>query len=428
MNFVIEKIKDFYLRDSRIENIFINEYMPAAPGDYVKVFLYGYMYAEHSLPMDHRMMAQQLGISETKVTDAWDYWEQMGAIRKLYMDEDGKVDFSVEFLNLKELMYGKSDTTAVPDAPQEVTLFGNESVRKMFDQMENRMGRAFSTTEVKRVLSWVADQKFPPELVLFCVDYCLDKGKTSLRYMEGVLNGWAEEGLMTVESVTMHLAEVDQRYYQYRRVLRALGFSRNATEEEKRMMDRWFDEFGYNMDRVLEACARTAGIPNPNFNYVNSVLLNWKDDAERRGETDVNKKITVTQAQLRQYYEYLREKAAEEAERRTEEIYQKIPRIREIDHRAGELGATLSKALILGDDGGQGLGIHDQLEDLAEERAILLTEHDYEMDYTDVRYTCDKCHDTGITDLGERCSCVPMRMEEAEIWLKQSGDRNGKKS
>ena len=268
----------------------------------------------------------------------------------------------------------------------------------------------------------------PPELILFCVDYCLDKGKTSLRYMEGVLKSWADEGLLTVDSVSLHLADVDQRYYQYRRVLRALGFSRNATEEEKRMMDCWFDEYGYNMDRVLEACAKTAGIPNPNFNYVNSVLTNWKDDAERRGESDVNKKIIVTQAQLRQYYEYLRDKAAREAESRTEEIYGRIPRIREIDRRTTELGATLSKALILGDDGGQSLEIHDELELLAEERAILLTENDFEMDYTDIKYLCDKCHDTGITDLGERCSCVPERMEEAEVWLKQAGDRNGKKS
>ena len=428
MNFVKEKIKDFYLRDSQIENIFINEYLPAAPGDYVKVFIYGYMYAEFGLEMNHSMMAQQLGITEKKVNDAWEYWEQMGAIRKLYLDEDGKVDFSVEFLNLKDLMYGNSETPAAQEAPQEVTLFGNEGVRKMFDQMENRMGRAFSTTEVKRVLSWVADQKMPPELILFCVDYCLDKGKTSLRYMEGVLKSWADEGVMTVDSVSLHLADVDQRYYQYRRVLRALGFSRNATEEEKRMMDCWFDEYGYNMDRVLEACAKTAGIPNPNFNYVNSVLTNWKDDAERRGESDVNKKIIVTQAQLRQYYEYLRDKAAREAESRTEEIYGRIPRIREIDRRTTELGATLSKALILGDDGGQSLEIHDELELLAEERAILLTENDFEMDYTDIKYLCDKCHDTGITDLGERCSCVPERMEEAEVWLKQAGDRNGKKS
>ena len=43
MNFYRQKISDFFLRDTDIENIFINEYLPAAPGDYVKVFIYGYM-------------------------------------------------------------------------------------------------------------------------------------------------------------------------------------------------------------------------------------------------------------------------------------------------------------------------------------------------------------------------------------------------
>ena len=105
MNFVKEKIRDFYLRDSQIENIFINEYLPAAPGDYVKVFIYGAMYAEFGLDMTNELMAKQLGISVRKVMDAWNYWEQMGAIRKLYFDENGRVDFSVEFINLKEQMY-----------------------------------------------------------------------------------------------------------------------------------------------------------------------------------------------------------------------------------------------------------------------------------------------------------------------------------
>lgn len=32
MNFIKEKMKDFYLLDSKVENIFINEYMPAGTG------------------------------------------------------------------------------------------------------------------------------------------------------------------------------------------------------------------------------------------------------------------------------------------------------------------------------------------------------------------------------------------------------------
>ena len=66
MNFIREKIKDFYLLDSRIENIFINEYMPTAPGDYVKVFIYGWMYAEHGLAMSNETIAKQWSLGWKK--------------------------------------------------------------------------------------------------------------------------------------------------------------------------------------------------------------------------------------------------------------------------------------------------------------------------------------------------------------------------
>ena len=56
----------------------------------------------------------------------------------------------------------------------------------------------------------------------------------------------------------------------------------NATEAERQMMDAWFDQMGYTMERVLEACNKTAGISSPNFNYVNKVLENWSSEAQRR--------------------------------------------------------------------------------------------------------------------------------------------------
>jgi DnaD/phage-associated family protein len=417
MNFVKEKIKDFYLLDSQIENIFINEYMPTAPGDYVKVYIYGYMYAEFGLEMSDQVMARQLGIPEKKVADAWNYWEKLGAIKKLYMDSEGDIDFTVEFINLKELMYGKS-TAALKEEPQaETNIFGNEDVKKVFDAIEQKMARSLSSSEVARILSWMTDDNISPDVVLYGISYCLGKNKSSLKYMESVLKNWSAEGMNTVDAISEHLQEVDQRYYQYRRVLHALGFNRNATEAEKRMMDSWFEDMGYNMDRVLEACTKTVGISSPNFSYVNKVLLNWKSEAENRGDS-VNKQVTVTQATLNQYYEYLRAKAAREADKRTAEVYAKLPRIKEIDSKIQTLGAELSKTLILGSEEEKGLRIKQEMDQLAEERAVLLTDNNYEMDYTDIKYACDKCNDTGITDLGERCTCVRERMDEAEVWQK----------
>ena len=42
-----------------------------APGDYVKVFIYGWMYAEHGLAMSNETIAKQLGMEEKDVLEAW---------------------------------------------------------------------------------------------------------------------------------------------------------------------------------------------------------------------------------------------------------------------------------------------------------------------------------------------------------------------
>ena len=64
MNFKTERIKDFYLLATEVENIFINEYLPQAPGDYVKVYLYALLYAKQQTEITHHGLAVQLGQSD----------------------------------------------------------------------------------------------------------------------------------------------------------------------------------------------------------------------------------------------------------------------------------------------------------------------------------------------------------------------------
>jgi DnaD/phage-associated family protein len=420
MNFIKEKIKDFFLLDTKVENIFINEYMPSAPGDFVKVYLYASMYAEHGLEITEKAIAKQLGLSEEKVREGWEYWEERGVIRKRYFDTQGNVSFIVEFLSLKEQLYGKNTAPVRGEAsrPKGDNVFGNPEVKVMFKDIEKALGRTLDSSELGQIMKWLTDYGASPEVVFTAVKYSIDKNKTSMRYIESVVKGWTEEGLQSTDQISEKLQEMDEKYYRYRRVLKALGFTRNATEAEKEMMDNWFERMGYSMDRVLEACTKTAGISSPNFNYVNKVLENWRDEAQSKG-VDVNTKIVVTQAVLNQYYDYLRDKAEKEAEERKQEVYQKLPRIKDIDEEIRRMGSQLSKALILGSSENESKKINSIMDELAAERAVVLTENNFEMDYTDIKYACEKCSDTGMTDLGERCSCIKQRTEEAEIWIKK---------
>ena len=90
-------------------------------------------------------------------------------------------------------------------------------------------------------------------------------------------------------------------------------------------------------------------------------------------------------------------------EERTQEIYEKIPRIKEIDGEVASLSAQKARALLSGESSG--------LEDLkaaisllSQERTALLVCNSYPEDYLELPYTCPICQDTGYVG-NQKCTC-----------------------
>ena len=421
MNFAKGKIKEFYLQTTDVENIFINEYMPAAPGDYVKVYLYGLMYAQQQMEMTHESLAKQLRISEEEVDRAWTYWADMKAVLKIPNGSGAKLAYDIEFVNLRELMYGSASREKDFSSFGEKAdgLIQNRELKDMIRQIEQVSGKILSPKETKEIYSWIEDFQATPEIIRYAYRYCCEKGKTNFKYITKVVAQWAGQGFKTEEDVKNFLEGLDQRYAVQKRILQALGMNRGATEAEKELIDTWFDQMHFNLERVLEACGKTVSIANPNLRYVNKVLENWYQEAKADGR-DVNKKVTVTQTVLNKYYEYLRKKEMKEAQERKEQVYRKIPRVKEIDEEISRLGSSISKNLLSERNKNQIGESRKMMELLEAERAVLLTENNFTVDYTDIKYSCDICKDTGITEDGLRCGCTKERIEEAELWQKTS--------
>ena len=62
MGFYREKIQDYFLLDTAVENLFINEYMKSAPENYVKVYLFALMYADLGVSLTNGDIAKALGL------------------------------------------------------------------------------------------------------------------------------------------------------------------------------------------------------------------------------------------------------------------------------------------------------------------------------------------------------------------------------
>ena len=93
----------------------------------------------------------------------------------------------------------------------------------------------------------------------------------------------------------------------------------------------------------------------------------------------------------------------DEEDRRKNEIYEKIPRIAEIDNQIAMSSIEAARAKLKG-SADTIENVRENNRKLIEEKKSLLTENGYAKDYLDHIYTCPLCQDTGKVD-GGYCSC-----------------------
>ncbi len=408
MGFKREKINDYFLLDTGVENIFINEHMASAPGDFVKVYLLALMYANLELDITNEEIARHLSMDHEDVLKAWTYWEKIGAVRKIRKNPEDKFNYDVEFVTLKEQLYGKSSKKTYGADHNAQALMADKEIKDMFAAIEKIAGRVISGTEMMEVLSWINEFGATPEIVVYGYSYCVQKKKKDIKYIAAVIKAWTDKGLRDVLSVEKYLSENEKKQYLYKRVFQALGFSRNATEEERRIMDTWFETMEFSLDRVLSACGKTSGITNPNINYVNKVLVNWyeEENSAKTGNPKNNNK-DITSSEIMKYYEVLRQKNEEAADERRRAVYDAVPRIKEIEEEITAISSEMSK-IIISDRVDRKSAMEElkkRMDSINTEKAFLLTDNGFEIDHMDVKHRCPQCRDTGMLETGERCQC-----------------------
>ena len=310
-----------------VSDIFIDQYMPKANGEFVKVYLYllratgsGAGIATISEIADH------FSNTEADIIRALNYWASEG-ILQVQTGADGQImginlcSLSVSGMqaaqsniqsavadnaaqnNLQNSVVNnaaqnistadirmqdsvveklKSQTTDKASSSQkeytldEIKEFRkNPDISELFFIIETYLKHTLSSTDTNMVLYWLDELHFSTDLVEYLVEYCITKGHSSLRYMNKVALGWADAGIKTVDQAKDDAAAHSQIYYS---VMKALGITgRNLVDSEVSLINKWVGEYGFDIELVKAACSKTiSAIQKPSFEYTDSILANWR--------------------------------------------------------------------------------------------------------------------------------------------------------
>lgn len=290
------------LGDTPIENIFIDVYMPMANGTYVKVYLLGYKYAcdpDISMEVNNLTIAKNLAIPLSDVLAAWDFWESKQIIKKHPISENDETNYTVEFVNLKQLYI---DNNYKPLHSLETEDSSNDSfscstkqlveankvpeIKNMFMEINKIIDRPLVPNEKRQILEWFYSFNIDPPLIVKAYSYCKHKKNIkNVKYVAGVIRNWYDMGITNIEQLQEYMLKQGERYGLYDRVFKAMGFDfREPSEAEMEIMDKWVDQFHFDLDLILLACKNSSKTSNPNINYIHSILTDWYNKGIKKVE------------------------------------------------------------------------------------------------------------------------------------------------
>ena len=248
-----------------IENLFIEEYMRLAPGDFIKVYLYGLYLCTHASAVDSlATFADRLGLTPAVVRNAFTYWQREGILKC-----ESEDPLLVQYFSLAAMFLTQSK--GVKQLYQYRDF--NQRLQLVFGT------RLLQTKELNKFYELLDVCGFPQETVLLLAEYCVGRTDTdvSITYIVKTADTWMKKGIQTAEQAQLYLQHMETMQSLAAKVLKHLRQSRLPTLDEQELAEQWV-AWGMQEDFILYACKALVGTANPNLKYLSRVLEGYKND------------------------------------------------------------------------------------------------------------------------------------------------------
>lgn len=317
-----------------VPNIFIDEYMTQANGEYVKIYLYLLRNLNQSAQnFSLSAIADHFDCTERDILRALKYWEKLRLFRLEFDNEQNLAGICVlnaqnppapltpaafpatdtlkkeavspvqkesKTGNVTDQFIQATDTGRRTYTMDEIRNFNSrENVRELIFITEQYLGRTLTRSDLNIIFFWYDELKLSTEVIEVIIENCVAKGKSSLYYMQKVAEDFASRNIRTVKEAKTAMNQGSSLYYA---VLKAFGIrGRNLVPAEQDFLNQWSDRMGFSTEVIEEACSRTIrSTHEANFAYANSILKKWHENGIRTLD-DIAKSDSLYQQTQKNY-------------------------------------------------------------------------------------------------------------------------------
>lgn len=281
-----------------VDNIFVNNYLPYATGDCVKVYLYGLYKCQDAGAKDNTLenFANELKMSAEEVESCFYYWQEQGLVQVLEV-----IPFEVRYLPITNALSGFKKYNT-----KKYATFNLQA-------QEILAGRMITPKEYEEYYNIIENYHMEKEALLMVIKYCVDAKndeKIGYSYITTVAKDWANRGLTTAKQIENQILQFETLTTGLEYVFKTLKLKRLPNISERTLYKTW-KELGFD-DEVILYVAKN--LKKSNFEYLDNKLKKYFSlklmtreeienfECEKKEATHIAKKITTS---LGLYYENL---------------------------------------------------------------------------------------------------------------------------
>ncbi len=223
----------------QVDSLFVYEFMPSAPENCTKVYLYGLYNCTNAASRDNQIesFAKVLGISVEEVEDCFHYWKQQGLVQIL-----DTIPFQVKYLPTNNVL---RSVKKYKQAKYESFNLQAQEILK---------SRMISPNEYKVYYDLIEREHFEQEALLMVIKYCANLKGNNIghAYISTVARNWANENITTAERVEERLKEYELLSTQLGELYKIMSIKRAPYIEERDLYNRWTKVLNFDEGTVLQ--------------------------------------------------------------------------------------------------------------------------------------------------------------------------------
>lgn len=257
--------------NTNIPDVFFTEYFSGASGDFIKVYLYLLFLSKFNKEIKINDLSKKIAVSFPVIQEALSFWEQSGLITK---KGNGYIINNIQETELHKLYSPNltfSKDKVLKTEKDKLRASAIESINTMFFQ------GIMSPSWYSDIDLWFKKYEFDEEVMLALFRYCFEKSALHRNYVKTVAEAWHSNNIKTFSDLESYYDRQENLNSIKKKISKKLGINRLLTQYEEAYIEKWIEDYEYPFDVIEIALKKTTSKTNPNFDYIDKIISDWKD-------------------------------------------------------------------------------------------------------------------------------------------------------